>query len=139
MEEIRPKVGIGVMVFRDSRVLLGKRKGSHGAGEFAWPGGHLEFGESFAECAKREVREETGMEIQNVRFLRLMNLKAYAGTHYVDIGLAADWVSGEPEVREPDRCEGWAWYNPERLPAPLFSTIPSYIESLKTGRTFFDA
>lgn len=127
------------MVFKGGKVLLGRRKNTHGAGEFAWPGGHMEFGESFAECAKREVREETGMEIQNVRFVRLMNLKAYAGKHYVDVGLAADWFSGEPRVCEPDRCEGWAWYDPDHLPIPLFNTIPSYVEAYKTGRTFFDA
>ena len=33
-----------------------------------WPGGYFEYMESFEECAKREVMEETGMEIQNIRF-----------------------------------------------------------------------
>ena len=45
----RPKVGVGVMVFKDGKILLAKRKGSHGAGEYAFPGGHLEFGESFEQ------------------------------------------------------------------------------------------
>ena len=46
-KEQRPKVGIGVMVFKDGKVLMGKRKSSHGEGEWAWPGGHLEYMESF--------------------------------------------------------------------------------------------
>ena len=138
MEHNLPKVGLGVMVFKDGKVLLGKRKTAHGEGEFAWPGGHLEFGESFEACAKREAMEETGIEITNVRFLRLMNLKTYSGKHYVDIGLAADWKSGEPEAREPDKCEGWTWYNLDNLPEPLFGTIPSYLEAYKTGRNYFD-
>lgn len=70
----RPKVGIGVLVFKKGKALLAKRKGSHGRGEYAFPGGHLEFGESIEECAKRECREEAGIEIKNVRFLRLLNL-----------------------------------------------------------------
>ncbi len=53
--EQRPRVGIGVMVMKDGKVLLGKRKGSHGAGEYAWPGGHMEYMESFEDVAKREV------------------------------------------------------------------------------------
>lgn len=126
------------MVIKDGQVLLGIRKGSHGAGEYAFPGGHMEFGESFEECAKREVKEETGMEIANVRFLRLMNLKAYPGKHYVDIGLVADWKSGEPRCMEPDKCEGWQWYPLDHLPEPLFDTVQTYIEAYQTGRNYFD-
>jgi 8-oxo-dGTP diphosphatase len=133
------KVGVGVMIMKDGKVLLGKRKGSHGEGEYAWPGGHLEYMESFEECAKREVMEETGMEIDNIRFLRLSNLKDYAPKHYVDIGLVADWKSGDPEIKEPDKIEGWGWYDLENLPSPLFATLPTYFEALKTGRNFWDA
>ena len=85
-DDLRPKVGVGVMVLKNGKVLIGKRKGAHGAGEWAWPGGHLEYMESFEDCARREVMEETGIEIHNIRFLRLMNLKEYAPKHYVDIG-----------------------------------------------------
>ncbi len=138
-EKIYPKVGVGVMVMKDGKVLLGKRKGSHGEAQFAWPGGHMEYMESFEDVAKREVKEETGMEIENVRFLRLYNLKEYAPKHYVDIGLMADWKSGEPKVMEPEKCEGWDWYALDALPSPLFATVPSFVEAYKTGRNFWDA
>lgn len=138
-QEQRPKVGIGVMIVKDGKVLLGKRKGSHGEGEYAWPGGHLEYMESFEECAKRETLEETGMHIHNIRFLRLMNLKQYAPKHYIDIGLVADWESGNPQVVEPEKVERWDWYDIDELPQPLFSTIPSYIEAYKTGKNYWDA
>lgn len=124
---------------KEGKVLLGKRISSHGTGEYAWPGGHMEHMESFEGCAKREVREETGIEIKNVRFVRLMNLKQYAPKHYVDIGLAADWESGEPQVMEPEKCEGWAWYALDALPEPLFGTLPTYFEAVKTGKNFWDA
>lgn len=137
--ELRPRVGIGIMVFRDGKVLVGYRIGTHDAGTYAWPGGHLEHMESFEECAKREVREEAGIEITNVRFLRLMNFKTYAPKHYVDIGLAADWLSGKPRVCEPEKCTGWGWYDPDHLPEPLFPTLPTYLEALRTGRAYFDA
>jgi 8-oxo-dGTP diphosphatase len=138
-QELRPKVGVGIMVLKEGRVLIGKRKGAHGEGEYAWPGGHMEYMESFEDCARREVREETGMEIDNIRFLRLMNLKQYAPKHYVDIGLIADWKSGEPRVMEPDRVEGWDWRDMNDVPEPLFATLPSYFEAYKTGRIFWDA
>ena len=133
-----PKVGLGVMVMKDGKVLLGKRKSSHGSGEWAWPGGHLEYMESFEMCARREVREETGMEIKNVRFLRLYNLKEYAPKHYADLGFMAQWAKGEPRVLEPKKCERWEWFNLNALPSPLFATVPSFIEAYKTGKNFFD-
>lgn len=135
----KPKVGIGAMVFKDGKVHLGKRKGSHGAGEYAWPGGHLEFMESIIDCAKREVLEETGMEIHNVKFLRLMNFKTKEGKHYVDVAVTAEWVKNEPELKEPERCEGWDWYGLDNLPSPLFGTIEPSVDAYKTGKNFFDS
>ncbi len=138
MEQQYPRVGVGVMILKDGKVLLGKRKGSHGEGEYAWPGGHMEYMESFEECVRREVKEETGIKIDNIRFLRLLNFKDYAPKHYVDLGFVAEWKNGEPQVVEPDRIESWAWYNIDNLPKPLFMAIPSYIEAYKTGRNYFD-
>ena len=91
MEPLRPLVGVGALIFRDRRILLGKRKNAHGEGEYASPGGHLEHMESFEACLKREAREEVGIEIDNVRFLCVSNLKAHAPKHYVGVSLLADW------------------------------------------------
>lgn len=139
MNELHPRVGVGLLIFKDGKVLMGKRKGAHGSGEHSGPGGHLEHLESIEECARRETREETGIEIENIRFLCLSNLTAYAPKHYVDIGIIADWKSGEPMVMEPDKCESWGWYAIEDLPQPFFGVVPNYIEAYKTGRNFFDA
>jgi 8-oxo-dGTP diphosphatase len=135
----RPNVGVGAMIFKDGKILLGKRKNAHGEGEYAWPGGHLEHMEGLEACARREVLEETGIEIENVRFLRLLNFKDYAPKHYIDICLIADWKSGEPQVLEPEKCEGWGWYDIDDLPEPLFKAEYSAIEAYKTGKHFFDA
>ena len=126
------------MVFKDGKILLGKRTAAHGAGEYGLPGGHLEYMESIMQCAKREVREEAGIEITNVRFLRVMNLIEYAPKHYLDIGMTADWESGEPRVCEPEKSAGWDWYDLDNLPTPLFKTIFSFISAVRTGKNFFD-
>jgi 8-oxo-dGTP diphosphatase len=135
----RPKVGLGVMIFKDGKILLGKRMNAHGEGEYAFPGGHLEHLESIVGCAERETMEETGVTIGNVRFLRLLNLKTYAPRHYVHLTMAADWVSGEPQVLEPEKCEGWDWYALDAMPSPLFATVKEDLEALKFGRNFYDA
>ena len=139
MSESRPQVGIGVMILNgQDQVLLAQRKGSHGAGEYAFPGGHLEFGESFADCAVRETSEEAGIEINSFRFQYLANILKYGGKHYVHIGLTAAWASGNPQVLEPKKSESWGWYDIDNPPSPLFEMCRLAIESYKSGQNYFD-
>ena len=137
-KEQRPQVGIGVMIFKDGKVLLGKRKGSHGSNRYAFPGGHLEYMESFEDCAKRETLEECGININKIKFQLLANMKEYSPKHYIHINLMADWKSGEAKVLEPDKCENWDWYNLNKLPRPLFRACEWAIENYKTGKNYFD-
>ena len=133
-----PKVGVGVMILKDGKVLLGKRKNAHGEGEYANTGGHVEPLESLVETAKRETMEEAGITIKNVRLLSVSNIREYAPKHYIDIGFVAEWESGEPEVLEPDKREDWAWYDLDDLPEPLFAPSARYIEAYKTSQNFWD-
>ena len=138
MSDDRPKVGLGVMILKDGKVLLAKRAGSHGNGEYSFPGGHLEHLESFEQCARRETAEEAGIEITNVRFQFLANMIQYAPKHYAHIGLLADWKRGEPKALEPEKHGQWNWYDLEALPEPLFNSCRLAVESYRTGRNYFD-
>ena len=135
----RPLVGIGVLILKDGKVLMSQRKSSHGTGEFNFPGGHLEFGESFEQCAKREAMEEAGLEIKNIKFQFLANVKKYPGKHYVHIGLIANWKKGEPKIKEPDKNGPWKWYSLKNLPKPLFEMCRLTFESYKTGKFYLDS
>ena len=66
------------------------RLGSHGSGSFALPGGHLEFGESFEDCARREVLEETGLHLGAVWFETAVNSIFSAESHYVTIFMRSE-------------------------------------------------
>lgn len=115
------RVGLACFVYRDGKFLMQKRQGSHGEGCWSLPGGHLEFGESWEECAAREVMEETGMEITNIRFLTATNdIFNKENKHYVTVWVTSDWVSGEPYIVEPDKCLDQTWSDFSSLPAPLF-------------------
>jgi len=126
------------MIIKDGKVLLSKRLDSHGAGEYSFPGGHLEHLESFETCAIRETAEECGIEIQNIRFQFLANMTAYAPKHYVHIGLVADWKAGEPQALEANKSGPWGWYDFDALPEPLFYACTLALESCQTGRSYFD-
>ena len=137
MNENIPKVGVGVMIWKDGKVLLGKRKNAHGAGQYAFPGGHFEYMESFEECIARELREECGVEVENIKFQLLGNIKDFAPKHYVQVSFTADWKSGEPKVLEPEKCEGWDWYDTNDLPADIMISSRLSFESFRTGKNYF--
>lgn len=132
------KVGVGVLVKKGDLYLVGKRRGSHGEGEYSTPGGHLEYLESVEGCAKRETLEECGIEIGNVRFLYVSNMLEYKPKHYLNIEVLADWVSGEVKNLEPDKRESWEWCKLEEIPKPRFKALDLAIEAMKTGRNYFD-
>lgn len=97
-----------------------QRFGSHGEGTWSVPGGHLEINESWEDCAAREVFEETGLHITNVRLLTLTNDIFAADKHYISIWMQSDWLSGEPSITEPDKCKAQSWNTFKDLPSPLF-------------------
>ena len=138
-EKDQIKVGVGVLIVKDGLILLHQRKGAHGEGEYAFPGGHLEFGESIEDCAKREAKEEAGIEIENIRFLFFENLTQYSGKHYAHIGVVANLKSGKPKNMEPDKGGEWGWYSIDNLPKPLFGTIKNTLVACITGKSFFDS
>ena len=76
----RPLVGVGVVFAREGRVFLAQRKGELGGGSWGSAGGHLEFGETLEDCARREAREEFGVEVGEVRYLCVSNIIAYRPT-----------------------------------------------------------
>ena len=132
------KVGVGVMILKEGKILMGKRMNAHGGGEYAFTGGHLEYMESFSECAKRETLEEAGIKIKNIKFLCLANETTYPPRHTVLIGFTADWESGEPQVLEPSKREGWGWYNIDSLPKPIFLPANVMLEAYKSGMNYYD-
>jgi 8-oxo-dGTP diphosphatase len=129
MNEQQVRVGVGVIVMKDGRVLLGKRKGSHGTGTWAFPGGHLEFGESFEDCARREVYEETGVKIHNIKKVTFTNDPfPIEGKHYVTCYVKAEIESGEVVIMEPNKCEVWDWFKWGQFPEPLFIPLQNLIK-----------
>lgn len=96
-------------------------------------GWHLEFGESWEACAKRETQEETGVRTTNIRFGAVTNdIFSVEKKHYIALYMVTDWQSEEAKVLEPEKCERWERFSWDQLPGPLF--LP--IENLK--KTTFD-
>lgn len=108
-----PRTGIAVFILNSkNEFIFGKRKGSHGQGTWALPGGHLELHETFEECARREILEETSLELGHVQYMTAVNSPRIDGTkHYITIFMVASLADPEaqPQLLEPNKCEGWNW------------------------------
>lgn len=126
-----PKVGVGIIIQNAKKeILIGKRIGSH-APYFSIPGGHLENGETFEEAAIKEVFEETGLTIKNpIVFGVTNNLRTYRqeNKHFISINLFVNEFTGTLTLKEPEKCEGWNWYDPSEIPHPHFDASEFAIE-----------
>ncbi len=148
-DKINKKVGagFGVMLLKEGKVLLGRRhidpdkadSELRGEGTWTMPGGKLEFGESFEEGAKREVKEETGIELDEVKVICVSNDRN-EHAHFVTIGLLSEKFKGNPEVMEPDEIVEWKWFDLDNLPSPIFFPSARLADNYKKGSfyTFFE-
>lgn len=120
-------------------VLLGLRQGSHGAGEWSFPGGHLEFGETIFETAVRESKEECNLDISDLELISVADERRYIKTddkHYLNIGVKVKVSQGEIKVMEPDKCLEWRWFSLVNLPAPLFEGTELMIKNYLAHRIY---
>lgn len=113
------KIGCEVFLIKNNTVLLGKRKNCYGEGTWALPGGHLEFGESIIECAKRETKEELGVEVLELKLISIIDNIDERG-HYVHISFLLERFLGEIQCMEPDLCYEWKFFDISNLPQDIF-------------------
>ena len=113
-------VGVCVLVEKDGLVALIKRRGAHGEGTWATPGGHIDFGEAIIDTACREVREEGELEIGELQIDGFTeDYFVSEGKHYITIWLSAQWVSGELPASGEEFSES-GWFDMSDLPKPWF-------------------
>ncbi len=136
-------VGFGIMILKDNKVLLGKRHDDpkkadsllNGAGTWTMPGGKLDFGETFEGGAKREVKEETGISLKNVKVVCLNN-EIIENAHFITVGLYSDDFEGDPEVMEPDEITEWQWFDLDKLPTPMYFPSAKIMENYKNKQFY---
>ncbi|KKP69302.1 hypothetical protein A2X44_04090 [candidate division CPR3 bacterium GWF2_35_18] len=136
------KVGVGVMIFnKEQKVLLGKRLGKHGDGEYAFPGGKVEVGETFVETAIRETKEETNLDLKDPKVIAFSNnlfIERYEN-QWVTIYLQVHNYEGKLINVEPDKCLEWNWYDLKNLPKPLFVATRLGIECYLNNKFYSES
>jgi ADP-ribose pyrophosphatase YjhB (NUDIX family) len=90
-----PLPGVVVLIDKDGYILLGKRKGGYGEGKWGLPQGYIEFDENFLTAAIREVKEETGLDVEILSIINVVSNHLSPTLHTLAIVLLARVVSGE--------------------------------------------
>jgi len=129
-EQMRPYTGVAVIIMRDSKILMSERLKGNGKGTYGLPGGHLEFGETFERACRRELKEETGLDCGDVKFVTAVNkgVMPESGRHYITLFFSAS-ISSEavPQDMEPDKHGPWKWFGKAELPKKMFEDFKSII------------
>lgn len=129
------KVGIGVMVLKDNRILLGHRVkngrdtgGIYEPDSWCLPGGKQEYGETIFEGAVREVKEETNLDIAKLELFGAVD-DIQPGKHFVTLWVLAREADGELKITEPQKQDAWEWFALNALPQNLYSPSRKFLNA----------
>lgn len=135
---MKPGLGVGVLVLKDNKVLLGLRnpdkvKASselQGQGTWTMPGGKVEFMEKLVDAAKRELEEETSLVATDLELFSVSDDMTDTA-HYVTVGFIAKEYSGEVKTMEPDTILEWQWFDLDDLPKNMYKPSEVCIKKYK--------
>lgn len=133
MNNNNTKISVGILIFKNNKILFGKTDD-----KYILPVGHLEYMESFHECAKREVMEECGIKIKDIQLQYISNTNSYKPKHYVHIGLKAKWGIGKPQVLEQGAILEWVWIDLNNIPTNVSKGTQQTLNALEEGNMFYD-
>ncbi len=136
----KPRVGCAVMLMKGSKMLLGRRNDNpekadsllHGEGTWTMPGGGMGFHENPKDCARREAREETGIEVGDLDLISVTNDKVH-DAHFITLGFKCTDFSGEAKLMEPDEIVEWKWFSFDEIPGNLFFPTRKIIENYRNN------
>jgi 8-oxo-dGTP diphosphatase len=110
-----------VVVTHAGQVLFGRRRTPRGGLEWQLPGGWIEAGESPLQAARREVLEETGLELLQPRFVGVTSNVSSAQSHSISLYFEAECADAKALISaEAEKCLGWEWRRWSALGGDLF-------------------
>lgn len=135
----KPKLRIVGFIFKGDNVLLLKKKALFDKSNFEWglAGGRLEKFETFSQCLKREVFEETNIKIKNLKFIDITNdIYKDINRHYITIFYKAEYLSGNIKNKEPKKCKEIKWIAKEDFPKNVFMPINNLLKKYSLDQIY---
>jgi len=116
-------IGVGAIIVNPEGQLFLSRRGplaKNERGLWEFPGGSVEFGETLALALTREMCEEFGVDIQVGELLDVVDhILVDEKQHWVSPTYICRIISGEPEIKEPEKCSQIGWFFPDEVPDEL--------------------
>jgi mutator protein MutT len=116
-------VGVGAIINdKEGRIFLARRgpKAKNERGLWEFPGGSVEFGETLAQALQREIQEEYGIEISVGKLVDVVNhILPQEHQHWVSPTYICEITSGQPNIREPEKCTEIGWFHIDQTPNEL--------------------
>lgn len=135
--EQRIKIGVGVMLLNDNKILLGHRVpkqidtgGIYEPDSWTCPGGKQEYEETVLETAIRETKEETNLLLKDVQVFTATD-EFQSDRHFVTIGVISSSYEGKLKIMEPNKIDEWKWFDINDLPNNLYTPSKNMIEEYK--------
>ena len=120
----RVACGVAVIVTHQHKVLFGQRKSGQSGFEWQLPGGWIDAGESPEQAARREVYEETGLQLKELQFVGITSNVFSAHQHTISLYFEAECVDARSLLAgETSKCYGWQWRGWADLSENLFLAL----------------
>ena len=120
----RVACGVAVVVTHQRKVLFGQRKSGQSGFEWQLPGGWIDAGESPEDAARREVHEETGLQLKELRFVGITSNVFSASKHTISLYFEAECVDARPLLAGGNsECYGWQWRDLADFTENLFLSL----------------
>lgn len=127
-------VGVGAVIFdKDGKLFIAKRgkKARNERDKWEIPGGSVEFGETFEQAIKREIKEELDIEIEVLELLGICDhIIPDEKQHWVSPTYICRIIKGKPKILEPEKCEEIGWFTLEEAEQLPLSIITKHDISL---------
>lgn len=137
-ERFKPLVAVHLFLFKKERVLLARRFNTgYEDGKYSVPAGHIDGGETITQAIIREAKEEVGITLNktDLEVVHVMH-RLSADDERVDFFVIAAGWKGEPEIKEPDKCDQLGWFSSDKLPQNMVPYVQAALKAVQKGQFF---
>lgn len=130
-----PVVSVDIIISKNEKILLGKLSNKWSdKGKYEWglPGREIEFNDTFKKTVLKNLKQETGMELESFKIICINNNFGF-GNHYVSIGILVG-AKGNPQIIKKEDWKEWKWFNKTNMPKNLFPSAKNTIECFLSNK-----
>ncbi|HGE2196674.1 NUDIX domain-containing protein [Pseudomonas aeruginosa] len=125
------RIGCGAAIIEGGKILLLKRRRTPESGHWGIPGGKVDWMEPVEHAVCREVQEETGLTLKDIKLIGIVDqLDKDKCEHWIAVVYIANAFTGAPRILEPEKHKEMGWFDLRDLPQPLTQATKNTLPAL---------